>query len=77
MVKFINGLRGESQIENVTKSGKSPKGGGGVSEKSKKSKNLNLDFLIREGGVRIFKFFPNVNVDYFETVNASVEQKIS
>ena len=31
----------------------------------------------RGGGVRIFKFFPNVNVDYFETVNASVEQKIS
>ena len=52
--------------------------GGGAREKNKKVQNLKFGlFDKRVGGVRIFKFFPNVNVDYFETVNASVEQKIS
>ena len=53
--------------------------GGGISAKNKKrSKIQNLVFLIRGGGgVRIFRVFQNVNVDYFETLNASVEQRIS
>ena len=50
-------LREESQTKNVPKSGKSPKSS---ALKIKKSKILNLDFLIRRGGVRIFSFFPNV-----------------
>ena len=53
--------KGSMWIKNVTKSGKSPKGGGGQHQKIKKSKIRNLDFLIR--GRLYFHFFPNVNVD--------------
>ena len=55
-------VREESQNKNVTKSGKSPKGGGGSVPKIKKYKIQNLDFLIR--GVRIFRGFPHVNLDF-------------
>ena len=48
-------LRGPIK-KNVTKSGKSPKGGGTV-QKIKKSKIQNLDFLIR-GGMPDFQIFP-------------------
>ena len=73
---FTTLLRGPIKIKNVPKSGKSPKGGGGVSEKNQKVQNLKFG-LFDKRGVQIFKFFPNVNEDYFETVNASVGQKIS
>ena len=79
-------LREQSQTKNVTKSGKSPKGGESA-PKIKKSKIQNWDFLIRGGGGvssenqkvhnskcglfdkrggggQIFRFFPNVNVDF-------------
>ena len=36
----------------------------GSAPKIKKSKIHNLDFLIRGGGVRTIRFFPNVNVDF-------------
>ena len=54
-------------------------GGGGVSEKNQKVQNFKFGLSDKRGGggIRIFKFFPNVNVDFFETVNTSVEQKIS
>ena len=41
---------GEPSKKNVTKSGKTPKGGEGSAQKIKKSKFRNLDFLIRGGG---------------------------
>ena len=59
-----NLIREASELKIVTKSGKSPIGGEGVSKKIKKSKIRNLDFLIRGGGDYIFIFFPNVNLDF-------------
>ena len=50
-------IRGPIKLKNVTKSGKSPKGGEGSEKEIKKSKIQNLDFLIR-GGEAIFSFFP-------------------
>ena len=52
-----------SHLKNVTKSSKSPKGGGSVLE-IQKSKIQNLDFLIRGGGGSLdFQFFPSLNAD--------------
>ena len=48
------------KLENVPKSGKSPKGGEGSAPEIKKSTIQNVDFLIRREG-HIFIFFPNVN----------------
>ena len=45
-------LREAFELKNVPKTGKSPKGGGGVRKKIKKSKIS-----------KFFIFFPNVNVD--------------
>ena len=50
-------------LKNITKSGKSPPGGGGSAKNIKKSKIQNLDFMIRGGGGHIFTFFPNENAN--------------
>ena len=50
-------LREASELKNVTKSGKSPKGGEGSAQNIEKSKIRNLDFLLR-GGEAIFPFPP-------------------
>ena len=50
-------LRGESQIKNVPKSGKSPKGGGGVSEKNQKVQNLKFGLFDKRGGESKFSIF--------------------
>ena len=50
-------FREESQAKNVTKSGKSPKGGEGSALKIEKSTIQNVDFLIRGGGLD-FQVFP-------------------
>ena len=60
-------------LKNVTKSGKSPHGGGGSAKNIKKSKIRNLDFLIR-GGKAIFSFFSQIQM---HTLDTSVEEKIS
>ena len=53
---YVPLLREASELKNVTKSGKSPPGGG--RGKHKKSKIRNLDFLIRGRGSPIFQVFP-------------------
>ena len=50
-------LREAFELKNVTKSGKSPPGGGGSEKNIKKSKIRNLDFLIRGGEEAIYSFF--------------------
>ena len=67
-------LREAFQLKNVTKSGKSPQGGGGSAKNIKKSKIRNLDFLIRGGGEPIFSFFSQIQMF---TLDTSVEEKIS
>ena len=60
-------LREASELKNVTKSGKSPIGGGGVRKKNQKVQNSKIGvfgLLIRGGGGYIFIFFPNVNIDF-------------
>ena len=57
-------IRGESQMKNVTKSGKSPKGGGGVSDRNQKVHNSKCGLFYKRGGGHIFIFFPNVNVEF-------------
>ena len=47
---------------------------GGIIAKNQKVQNSKFGLFDKRGGVRIFRVFPNLNVDYFETVNASVEQ---
>ena len=64
-------IRGALKKKNVTKSGKSPKGGS--APKIKKSKIRNLDFLIK-GGEAIFSFFSQIQM---HTLDTSVEEKIS
>ena len=49
-------LREASELKNVTKSGKSPKGGGGVSTKNQKVRNLKFG-LFDKRGEAIFSFF--------------------
>ena len=63
---FGTPVREESQTKNVPESGKSPKRG-----ITAEDQNSNFGLFNKRGGVRIFRFFPNVNV----TFNASVEQK--
>ena len=55
----VQQVREASKLRNALPFGKSPKAGGGVS-----SENQNLDFLIKEGRREIFRFYPNVNVDF-------------
>ena len=58
-------LREAFGLKNVTKSGKSPQGGGGVSKKHQKVQNLKFGlFDKRGGGGPIFIFFPNLNVHF-------------
>ena len=61
MCPCIYGVREASELQNVTKSGKSPKGGEGSALRIKKSTIQNVDLLIRGGGRPYFDFFPNVN----------------
>ena len=65
-------VREASKLKNVTKSGKSPPGGGSA-KNIKKSKIRNLDFLIR-GGEAIFSIFSQIQMF---TLDTSVEEKIS
>ena len=58
-------LRGAIKKKNVPKSGKSPKGGGGVSAGDQKVHNSKCGlFDKRGGGGHIFIFFPNVNAHF-------------
>ena len=55
VVLLLKQVREAFELKNVTKSGKSPQGGGSA-KNIKKSKIRNLDFLIR--GRPYFHFFP-------------------
>ena len=57
-------VREASKLKNVTKSGISPKGGGGVSTKHQKVQNSKVGLFDKRGGRLYFLFFPNVNVDF-------------
>ena len=50
-------LRGAIKIKNVPKSGKSPKGGGGVSAGDQKVHNSKCGLFDKRGGEAIFSFF--------------------
>ena len=56
-------IREASELKNVTKSGKSPPGGG-VSKKHQKVQNLEFGLFDKRGGGKILIFFPNSNVNF-------------
>ena len=61
-MKYEN--KGSNQKKNVPKSGKSPKGGGGVSFEDQKVHNSKCGLFDKRGRGHIFIFVPNVNADY-------------
>ena len=54
----VNQLREASELKNVTKSGKSPKGGGWVRTKNQKVQNSKFGLFDKRGGRLYFHFFP-------------------
>ena len=71
--KIILGLREAFELKNVTKSGKSPQGGWGVSKKHHKVQNSKFG-LFDKRGRPYFHFFSQIQMF---TLDTSVEEKIS
>ena len=67
-------LREAIKLKNVTKSGKSPQGGGGVRKKHQKVQNSKFGLFDKRGGEAIFSFFSQIQM---HTLDTSVEGKIS
>ena len=67
-------LREAFVLKNVTKSGKSPQGGGGVRKKHQKVQNSKFGLFDKRGGEAIFSFFSQIQM---HTLDTSVEEKIS
>ena len=61
--RFCYILRGEFQIKNVTKSGKSPKGGKGSAPKIKKEKKSNFGLFDKRGVMRENMLTINMTID--------------
>ena len=69
--------KGSIQIKKCHKKGKKYKRGEGSAPKIKKSTIQNVDFLIRGGGGQIFRFSPNVSVDFkFSVEKNQVSYKV-
>ena len=65
--------REASELKNVTKSGKSPPGGGG-SKKHQKVQNSKFGLFDKRGGEAIFSIFSQIQMF---TLDTSVEEKIT
>ena len=64
-LKLTSIPKGSIQIKKCPKKWIKSKRGGGLSAKNQKVHNSKFGLFDKRGGVRIFKFFSNVNVDLF------------
>ena len=62
--QHVHHFKGSHKKKNVPKSGKSPKGGGGVSAGDQKVHNSKCGLFDKRGGGKIFSVFPNLDVDF-------------